>query len=290
MDTGLQDLDDYVEQEEEEEVDTSLYPEEVEDKPVDDGKPPALDVKLLGETIAGALGGATERQSQAISGAVAQIAGLLTQPKVEGAPKLSKEQIAARNAAIQARLLDATGDVDLVEELKGLVAPAIRAEIEAEIAKVRPTAQASLEATGEDIVDRAKARLFKGLGAMQERAEEEFDKIVKPQNYSWLASLSAAERKEQLETVKERVLGRLYSSAIEKKTARNVAGGTSGAAPALKSSYQAKLDALPRAQQKAIVALAHKSAKQRGLDPEVDAKKYNAYVRDRINVQLEDDD
>lgn len=279
-----------VEGEEDEGVESSLYPSEEEEKPAVQEKPPVLDAALLGKTIADNLGGVTAQQSKALEGTLSTIAGLLQSQHGGGTPKLSKEQIAARNAAIQAKLLDATGDVDLVEELKGLVAPAIRAEIEAEIAKVRPVASSSLEATGEEIAERFKAKAFKGLGPLQDQAEEEFDKIVKPENYSWLASLSAADRKAQLDIVQERVQGRLYGRAIERKSARNVAGGSGGSAVTAKSGFQAKFDALPLKERRTILAFAEKSAKYAGLDPSVDKKRYDAHVRDRVNAQLEDEE
>jgi hypothetical protein len=247
--------------------------------------PPVLDVKALADTLAGALSSSTKAQSDSLESLANRVIGSLGNKET---PKLTKEQVLAKNRAIQAQFMDDSGDFDLEEAIRSMVAPSIRAEIERTVKGIEPLANASLSSTGEDVVERFKSRAFKDLpDKLREKAEAEVDKIITPAHFAQLAGLSAAQRRSELEIVQERVEGRLYAASKKARGSRNVTGGSD--ASGSKSNSDSAFYSLPKGSQLKVLNFAKALAKQRGLSPDVDAKAYNKYVKECVADQLGDE-
>jgi hypothetical protein len=285
MDDDILELED---EEDEETGNTGLLDSFNDEEEVIEKKeiPPVLDVKALADTIAGALSSSAKAQNDSIESLANRVIGSLgnqNQPT-----KLTKEQLLAKNRAIQAQFMDDSGDFDLEEAIRSMVAPSIRAEIERTVKGIEPLANASLSATGEDLVERFKSRSFDAFpDKLREKAKAEVDKIVTPVHYAQIAGFSAAQRKAEFEIVLERVEGKLSMAAKAAKGARNVTGGSD--ASGSKSNSDSAFYSLPKGSQVKVLNFAKALAKQRGLSPDVDAKAYNKYVKECVADQLGDE-
>lgn len=243
---------------------------------------PGLDTDALGGLITGALGVQSKQTSDLIEGLASKFLAqsAATVPKAGKTP----EQIAESNMRISTLLATGGAGLDLEEELGKLVAPRIQAAIQAEIERFTPHV-ANLHASGgEEIVESFKRKLGTGKSEkLSERLQEEVDKLIKPENYQWLAGLSPKERKETLQGVQERALGRVYSASLGEKGSR---GATTGSSSAGTNTADSALHALPKSQQNEIRKFAEALTRQHGHA--VGSPAYNKSVQRYVKEYLED--
>lgn len=245
---------------------------------------PGLGKEEIGEIIAGAIAGASGQNQAALEALANRVLGQLG-PK-EQQPTLTKEERAARNAAIFAKLTDVTGEVDIVEEITKLVAPAFRSTLEGEFQKLGPVATASLSNLGASMAREFKAEAFADMPAeLKKKANEEFGKLVKPENHAWLAGLNDGQREEFLTGIKQRVKGILYEEGMSARVTRNVSGGSSPGGSGASPGKTAFLSLHPK-QQLEIHNEAERFARVHGLSPTEDKKKYDKYIADYIDTRV----
>lgn len=189
---------------------------------------PAVNVSLDTKAIADALSQQNDVTARTIREVGRELLGGLRQES-QAAPKRTKEQIAARNLQIMAVLSDATGDVDIEEQIAGFMAPIIESRIKGAVDSVRPQADNVAIAQGERIVNDFRRDL---KASVNEKAHGRFDKIMDeliPESlYSRLATATPAERKAFFAEKALMAKGKYYEEAVSEKAARGSATGNGG--------------------------------------------------------------
>lgn len=254
------------------------------DAPKDDVKAPIefkLDSSDLGRTISDALSGANAEQTATIRALAQEFISSQSKPD---APKATREQIASRNATIQAALMDTTGDVDLLETIKGLVRPVIEESISGTLRDVRPQADNLSASQGERLVRDFKRDIRDSVNEkLYSRYEAEIDKLIPESKLALIAQATPKARKEFFEEIEERTHGRVYRAALNDKTPRGQNTGSGGGGKG--NQLQQAFNSLPREEQREADKLAKAFARAKGLV--VGSKEYQAAYSTKVQDYIE---
>jgi hypothetical protein len=239
-----------------------------------------LDASDIGKTIADALKGQSSDNIASLRTLAAEF--MSNQPKAD-APKMTREQIAARNMQISNALIDTTGDIDVLEVLRGFVKPMLDEGIASTLRTVRPEADNLAAGQGERLVRDFKRDIKDSVNEkLYSKYEAEIDKLVPESKYAAIASATPAQRKAFFEEIEDRSHGRVYKAALNSTTPRGQSAGSVGGTS--KNKLQDALAALPKEEQREGARMAKSFARAKGLvegTPEY-IKAYNAKLQDYV--------
>jgi hypothetical protein len=273
--------------------DPGAYDFLTEEKPIPTAPATSVDVKVdttaIGETIADALKGGTEAQTAAFRSLAKEF--IDSQPR-PAAPTKTKEQIASRNAQLQALLMDTSGDVDIEETIKGLIKPMFESEIEGTISRIRPQAENIASGQGSALVRDFK-RSFKDENIVAgvndklwDRYNAEIDKLIPPEHYTEIASWSKKRQDDHFAAIGERAYARVMRAAQTAKTAPSVTAGGGGAGGS--SKLETALRALPRAEQREAIRIGEAFARAKGFRE--GTKEWNKAKAQAVSDYMEDEE
>jgi hypothetical protein len=238
-----------------------------------------LDASDIGKTIADALSGATTAQTASFRALAQEF--ISAQPKAD-APQITREQIAARNQQIANALIDTTGDVDVLEVLRGFVKPMLDAGIADTLRSVSPRADNVVSAQGERLVDDFKRNSGSDVNEkLRSKYLAEIDKLIPEDQLLQIPQLTPAQRKEFFADVEDRAYARAHRAFINTAPPRGQAGSSVGGVNKGNAAQQA-LSALSKEDQRDAMRFAKAFAKGKGFAEGTSEyiKVYNSKLQD----------
>jgi hypothetical protein len=238
-----------------------------------------LDASDIGKTIADALSGATTAQTASFRALAQEF--ISAQPKAD-APKITREQIAARNQQIANALIDTTGDVDVLEILRGFVKPMLDEGIASTLRTVRPEADNLAASQGERLINDFRRDSGSDVHEkLRSKYLAEIDKLVPESKYAAIASATPAQRKAFFEEIEDRAYAKAHRTFIKDTPPRGQAGSSVGGVNKGNAAQQA-LSALSKEDQRDAMRFAKAFAKGKGFAEGTSEyiKVYNAKLQD----------
>ena len=238
-----------------------------------------LDASDIGKTIADALSGATTAQTASFRALAKEF--ISAQPKPD-APKATREQIAARNQQIANALIDTTGDVDVLEILRGFVKPMLDEGIQDTLRTVRPEADNLAASQGERLINDFRRDSGSDVNEkLRSKYLAEIDKLVPESRYAAIASATPAQRKAFFEEIEDRAYAKAHRAFIGSTPPRGQSGSSVGGVSKGNAAQQA-LSALSKEDQRDAMRFAKAFAKGKGFAEGTSEyiKVYNSKLQD----------
>jgi hypothetical protein len=238
-----------------------------------------LDASDIGKTIADALKGQSADNISTLRTLAAEF--ISAQPKAD-APKITREQIAARNQQIANALIDTTGDVDVLEVLRGFVKPMLDQGIADTLKTVRPEADNLAASQGERLINDFRRDSGSDVNEkLRSKYLAEIDKLVPESKYAAIASATPAQRKAFFEEIEDRAYAKAHRAFINTSTPRGQATSSVGGTSKGNAAQQALSAMAPEDQRKGI-RLAAAFARSKGFKEGTSEyiKVYNAKLQD----------